>query len=76
MLAALGGGCQVPIGAHATLHGATIHLRAIIVSPDGVQVIRKQSSGPAENAAAIGRTLGEDLLSEGGAQILEAVYGA
>ncbi|MBZ5608098.1 MAG: hydroxymethylbilane synthase [Acidobacteriia bacterium] len=76
VLAALGGGCQVPIGAYATIDGATIRLRAIIVSPDGVQVIRKESSGQATDAAAIGRVLGEELLAEGGAEILEAVYGA
>ena len=76
VLAALGGGCQVPIGAYATIDGATIRLRAIIVSPDGVQLIRKESSGQATDAAAIGRVLGEELLAEGGAEILEAVYGA
>jgi hydroxymethylbilane synthase len=76
VLATLGGGCQVPIGAHATVDDAAIQLRAIIVSPDGLQVIRKQVHGPSADAAAIGRQLGEDLLSEGGRQILEAVYGA
>lgn len=76
VLAALGGGCQVPIGAHATLDGSTIQIRAIVVSPDGAQVIRKESSGRTADAAALGRALGDDLLAEGGATILEAVYGA
>ena len=74
VLAALGGGCQVPIGAHATLTGSTIHIRSIVVSPDGAQVIRKESSGPAADAGALGRALGDELLAEGGAKILEAVY--
>ena len=76
VLAALGGGCQVPIGAHATVDHHNVHLRAIIVSPDGTEIVRKQSSGARADAAAIGRTLGEQLLAEGGKQILEAVYGA
>jgi hydroxymethylbilane synthase len=76
VLAALGGGCQVPIGAHATLDASTIHIRSIIVSPDGGQVIRKEASGPAAEAAALGRALGDELLAEGGAKILEAVYSA
>jgi len=76
VLAALGGGCQVPIGAHATLDGSTIQIRAIVVSPDGTQVIRKESSGPGADAAILGRALGDELLAEGGAKILEAVYGA
>ena len=76
VLAALGGGCQVPIGAHATLDGSTIQIRAIVVSPDGTQLIRKESSGPGADAAILGRALGDELLAEGGAKILEAVYGA
>jgi hydroxymethylbilane synthase len=78
VLAALGGGCQVPIGAYATVGQGSrlVQLQAIIVSPDGTQIIRKQASGPSSDAAAIGSALGDELLSEGGRQILEAVYGA
>ena len=76
VLASLGGGCQVPIGAHATVDRERVHIHAIIVSPDGTEIIRKRSSGALADAAAIGRTLGEQLLAEGGKQILEAVYGA
>ena len=56
---------------------SAVHLRAIIVSPDGTEIIREASKRrlPAD-AAAIGRTLGEQLLAAGGAKILEAVYGA
>ena len=76
VLAALGGGCQVPIGAHATVNGSKFSLRAIIVSPDGTEIIRKQAQGVVTDAAAIGRQVGEQLLAEGGKQILDAVYGA
>ena len=76
VLASLGGGCQVPIGAHAIVDGTMLRLRAVVVSPDGSHVIRRESSGPAPDAAAIGRALGDELLAAGGAQILEAVYGA
>ena len=76
VLATLGGGCQVPIGAYAMLDGSVIHIRSIIVSPDGEQVIRKEASGPAADAVALGRALGNELLAAGGAEILKAVYGA
>jgi len=76
VLAALGGGCQVPIGAYATLEGVSVKIRSIVVSPDGDQVIRKEASGPAADAAILGRALGDELLAAGGAQILQAVYGA
>jgi len=76
VLAALGGGCQVPIGAYATLDGSSVNIRSVVVSPDGAQVIRKEARGPASDAAALGRALGDELLAAGGAKILEAVYGA
>ena len=76
VLASLGGGCQVPIGAHATVEGGRLHLRAIVVSPDGSQLIRKQSSGAIAEGEMLGRALGGELLAEGGREILEAVYGA
>jgi hydroxymethylbilane synthase len=76
VLAALGGGCQVPIGAYATVEDGRIHLQAVIVSPDGREVIGLKASGAAGDAASIGRALGNQLLAEGGGQILEAVYGA
>jgi hydroxymethylbilane synthase len=77
VLASLGGGCQVPIGAHATVNNdGMLHIRAVVVSPDGTQVIRKGARGLGKEAAAIGRVLGAELLAAGGKQILEAVYGA
>jgi hydroxymethylbilane synthase len=76
VLAALGGGCQVPIGAYATVEHDRIQLQAVIVSPDGTQIIGLKANGAADDAAIIGRALGDQLLAEGGRQILEAVYGA
>jgi hydroxymethylbilane synthase len=76
VLASLGGGCQAPMGAHAFVRDKTLFLVALIVSPDGVQIVRKEKQGPAAEAAALGRSLGEELLADGGKQILNAVYGA
>jgi hydroxymethylbilane synthase len=74
VLASLGGGCQAPMGAHATVENRTIRLHAILVSPDGAQLIREATHGPVDNAAALGRAVGQQLLAAGGKQILEAVY--
>jgi hydroxymethylbilane synthase len=73
VLGALGGGCQVPIGALATVAGGRLHLQAIVVSPDGSELVRAQAEGAVEEAEAIGRALGADLLDRGARQILEAV---
>ena len=75
VLASFGGGCQAPMGAHAFIKGDSLFIVALIVSPDGVQVVRKETQGPVAKAAALGCALGEELLAAGGKQILDAVYG-
>jgi hydroxymethylbilane synthase len=72
LLATLGGGCQVPVGAHATLEGSVIHLRAIVISPDGARVVRGELRG--NDPGELGDTLGKQLLSEGAREILSEVY--
>src|SRR6478672_8991203 len=44
LLAMLEGGCQVPIGAYAHFEGSTLHLIAMVASPDGVRVMRDDAS--------------------------------
>jgi hydroxymethylbilane synthase len=70
----LEGGCQVPIGAHATLEGTTVHLTGLIASVDGRQLIKDTISGPVEQADRLGTTLAETLLARGGKALLDAVY--
>jgi hydroxymethylbilane synthase len=74
VLAALGGGCQVPIGAHAVVDGERLRLLAVVASPAGDALIRLDAEGAAADAARIGHDLGERLLSAGARQILESVY--
>ncbi|MGD0497713.1 MAG: hydroxymethylbilane synthase [Bryobacteraceae bacterium] len=73
VLRALGGGCQVPIGAHATVTQGRLRIMAIVASPDGAELVRGEREGSAADAACIGRELGEELLLSGARQILEAV---
>ena len=76
VLGALGGGCQVPIGAYATVSGGRLHLLGVVASPDGGEVIRGESEGLVGEAEAIGRAIGGELLERGARRILEAVYSA
>ncbi len=64
-LKALGGGCQVPMGAHAILAGDTLKIHGIVVSLDGATTIRANAEGPVANAEAIGAELGQRLLNAG-----------
>ena len=75
VLAALGGGCQVPVGAHAVVDGDRVHLLAVVVTPEGTQVVRREADGPVGEAERVGQELGERLLASGAREILEAVYG-
>jgi hydroxymethylbilane synthase len=58
-LAVFGGGCQVPIGAHATIEGSQIHLRAFVSDPDGSNVRRGELEG--DDPVAIGQQLAKQL---------------
>jgi hydroxymethylbilane synthase len=74
LLAALGGGCQVPIGAYATVADGRLRLLAIVASPDGMELVRAESEGSVSEAAALGCALGAELLERGARRILDAVY--
>ena len=74
LLAALEGGCQVPVGGYATVNGSIVSLRAIVASPDGARVVRGELTG--EDPMRVGTALALDLLSRGAREILSEVYAA
>jgi hydroxymethylbilane synthase len=71
LLTALGGGCQVPIGAHARVHHDVIRLIAMVAAPDGSRLIRGEAVGM--EPAQVGAELGATLLAQGAREILTAV---
>jgi len=73
LLNQLGGGCQVPIGAHATVEDGRITLTAICARPDGSELLREQGSG--SDPVELGQRLGKLILGRGGDRILRDVYG-
>jgi hydroxymethylbilane synthase len=75
VLASLGGGCQVPIGAYAVVDGGCLRLLAVVASPDGSILIRREAEGQAAEGQALGAALAAELIEAGGAEILEAVRG-
>jgi hydroxymethylbilane synthase len=74
VLATLGGGCQVPIGANATLYEGRLHLRAIVAAPDGSQLVSAESEATPDEAESLGCALANELLRKGARAILDAVY--
>jgi hydroxymethylbilane synthase len=75
LLNRLGGGCQVPIGAFAGMQNGTLHLEAIVADPDGSKLLRESRDGNVNDPEELGNAVGDTLLSRGGDEILEAVYG-
>jgi hydroxymethylbilane synthase len=73
----LEGGCQVPIGCYAQfVEGSdTLWLRGLVGSPDGSRILRAERRAPARDAEQLGIAVAEDLLAQGAANILAAVYG-
>ncbi len=71
----LEGGCQVPIAAHAVLEDSKIILDGLVGSIEGDRIIREQITGNASDAEALGVELAEIILSRGGKEILDEVYG-
>lgn len=72
VLESLGGGCQLPAGAIATIDGDHIHLAALVAAPDGSECIRECGEGT--DARELGLTIGRKLLAAGGRRILDEVY--
>jgi len=74
---ALGGGCQTPIGALATPEdGDTLQLVAVVVALDGSRAVRGHAQGPRERAAALGASVGAQLLADGAGDILADAHRA
>ncbi len=70
LLAALEGGCQVPLGAWARLEQGELVLEACILSADGADYIRRRAAGSPHRAEALGRELAQAMLADGADRIL------
>jgi hydroxymethylbilane synthase len=69
-LKGLGGGCLVPIAAHATIDAGVLTLKGLVASRDGTEVVRSKKSGQSQDAELIGQQLAHELLARGAEKIL------
>ena len=67
----LEGGCQVPIGAYATIDRGNLHLEGMVGSLDGSVIFRESISGGTVEAEELGTRLAERLIEKGAAELLE-----
>ncbi|HEU5460274.1 MAG TPA: hydroxymethylbilane synthase [Pyrinomonadaceae bacterium] len=64
-LRGLGGGCQLPIAAHAVLDGEVLVLDGLVAKPDGSEIWRNQLSGPPDQGEELGASLAALLTQRG-----------
>ena len=57
------------------MRNGKLHLDAIVADPDGSKLLRESRDGDLNDPEQLGNAVGETLLSRGGDEILEAVYG-
>ena len=72
LLRGLGGGCQLPIAAHADLQKGVLHLEALVTTRNGERLIRESLAGDRDAPRELGETLAARLLERGAGAMLEA----
>jgi hydroxymethylbilane synthase len=70
VMARLGGGCALPLGALATV-GDTVRLVAVVATPDGSRIVRAESEAATPEGAA--EAASAELLAGGAGEILAHV---
>jgi hydroxymethylbilane synthase len=70
VLRRLGGGCQTPIAAYATIEGDCITIIGVVADPGGTRIIRGSARGEKNDPEAAGARLAQDLLNQGAKAIL------
>jgi hydroxymethylbilane synthase len=77
LLAALEGGCQVPIAALARVSGQRMRVKALVANLTGTNLIEDEIEGGIDNgvedAAALGKALADALLRKGADRILDEI---
>lgn len=76
LVAALGGGCQLPLGAIAIHVDGELELEAIVASIDGHRSVKRSARGTPAKPQELGRRLADDLARNGAASILEEARAA
>jgi hydroxymethylbilane synthase len=74
LLRRLEGGCQVPIGAHATVKNGMLSIRGMVWSVDGAREVALGAQGAEADAEKLGDELARKLLKMGAGEILKEVY--
>lgn len=69
----LNGGCQIPIGCHATLDHQRLRVSGFVGSEDGSHRLYHECQGAANDAEKLGIELAEKLLARGAEKLLAQI---
>lgn len=70
LLRSLGGGCMLPIAAHAVVREKRIRLEGLVADTQGARIVRHRLSGTLDQAEELGALLAEYLLENGARALL------
>ena len=70
----LEGGCQVPIGSYAELHGERLHLRGLVGAIDDDRIIYADANGDSSQPEQLGQQVAQALLDQGAQELLQQAY--
>lgn len=70
---AIGGGCQLPLGAVAIVADGALELHAVVIAPDGSRAARAVVRGSAAHPGDLGRRAAEELAAAGAREILDGL---
>ncbi|MBE0650691.1 MAG: hydroxymethylbilane synthase [Bacteroidales bacterium] len=72
-LAALGGGCQVPIACHSEVKDGEISITAQVLSPDGSRSIKQTVKSSTAQAVETAQKLAASFLQQGALEIIGSI---
>jgi hydroxymethylbilane synthase len=68
----LGGGCQLPIAAHAVVADQLLHLDGLVADTKGRQILRDKVAGGTNQAEQLGKSLAAELIARGANELLNS----
>lgn len=71
-VAAVGGGCTMPIAAYAVMKGTRLRISAMAATPDGAHIFRAKGEYAADKPEDAGQRIAKKLMDSGAKEILSA----
>lgn len=70
LVAALGGGCETPVGAIAVVEDDAVDLRAVVTSPDGSELLSRRARAPRAESVDLAGRLARELIDAGALRLI------